>query len=156
MKTVNLLNPLQQFIKLCRSCSLSMLKPLTVWIITNCGKLFKEMGIPDSFTCLLRKLYVGQQTIVRSLYGWNNWLIQNWEKSTARLFIVTLLISLIWRAHHAKSRLDELQAGIKITGTNVKNLRYADDTSLTAESEEELKSLLMRLKRREWKTQLKA
>ena len=63
----------------------------------------------------------------------------------SRLYIVTLLISLICRVHHEKCGLDEAQAGIKIAGRNI-NLRYADDTTLVAESKEELKSLLMRVK----------
>ena len=62
-----------------------------------------------------------------------------------RLYIVTLLIYLICRVHHANSRLDEAQAGIKIARRNISNLRYADDTILMAESEEELKSLLMKV-----------
>ena len=75
-----------------------------------------------------------------------NRLVQNWERGTLRLYIVTLLIQLVCRVHHAKCRLDEAQAGIKIAGRNIKNLRYADDTTLMAESEEELKSLLMQVK----------
>ena len=55
------------------SVSLTTQKPLTVWIITNCGKLLKEMGIPDHLTCLLRNLYVGQEATVRALYGTTDW-----------------------------------------------------------------------------------
>ena len=77
---------------------------------------------------------------------WNNGLVQNWEKSMSRLYVVTLLIELICTVHLQNSRLDEAQAGIKIAGRNVNNFRYADDTTLLAESEEELKSLLMRVK----------
>ena len=68
------------------------------------------------------------------------------KKSMSRLYIVTLLIELICTVHLQNSRLDEAQAGIKIAGRNVNNFRYADDTTLLAESEEELKSLLMRVK----------
>ena len=64
----------------------------------------------------------------------------------SRLYVVTLLIELICTVHLQNSRLDEAQAGIKIAGRNVNNFRYADDTTLLAESEEELKSLLMRVK----------
>ena len=60
------------------SASLTILKPLTVWIKTNCGKFLKEMGVPDHLTCLLRNLYADQEAIVRTLYGtWNNWLAQD-------------------------------------------------------------------------------
>ena len=64
----------------------------------------------------------------------------------SRLYIVTLLIELLCRVHHEKRWLEEAQAGIKIAGKNINNLRYADDTTLTAESEEELKSLLMKVR----------
>ena len=73
-------------------------------------------------------------------------MVQNWVRGMLRLYIVTLLIQLMCRVHHAKCPLDESQAGVKIAGRNVNNLRYADVTTLTAESEEELKSLLMRVK----------
>ena len=68
----------------------SSLKPLTVWITTNCGK-FLEMGTPDHFTCLLRILYAGQEATEPNR-TWNNGLVPNWKKSTSRLYIVTLLI----------------------------------------------------------------
>ena len=67
----------------------------------------------------------------------------------SRLYIVTLLIELICRIHHENAGLEEAQAGIKIAGRNINNLRYADDTTLMAESEEELKSLLMKVKESE-------
>ena len=69
-----------------------------------------------------------------------------WERSMSRLYIVTLLIYLLCRVHHSKC-LDEAQAGINIAGRNINNLRYADDTTLMAEREEELKSFLMRVKK---------
>ena len=72
------------------SASLTMLKPLTVWITTN-SKILKEIGIPDHLICLLRNLYAGQEAIVRTGQG-NNRLVQNWERSSSRLYIVTLLI----------------------------------------------------------------
>ena len=80
-------------------------------------------------------------------WTWNNRLVPNRKRSTSRLYIVTLLIELICRVHHEK-RLEQAQAGIKIAGRNINNLRYADDTTLMAESEEELKSLL-KVKERE-------
>ena len=73
-------------------------------------------------------------------------LVTNWEKSISRLYIVTLLTSLICRDIMRNAGLDEAQAGIKIAGRNINNLRYADDTTLTAESKEKLKSFLMKVK----------
>ena len=73
-------------------------------------------------------------------------MVLNRKRSTSRLYIVTLLISLICRVHHEKHWLEEAQAGIKIAGRNINSLRYADDTTLMAESEEELKNLLMKVK----------
>ena len=73
-------------------------------------------------------------------------MVPNRERSTSRLYIVILHISFICRVHHENTGLDETQAGIKIAGTNINNLRYADDTTLMAESEEELQSFLMKVK----------
>ena len=77
------------------SASLTALKPLTVWITTNCGKFLEEMGSPDHLTCLLRNLYAGQETTVR------NGPVQNWERTVSRLYIVTVCLTYI---HHVKSR----------------------------------------------------
>ena len=73
----------------------------------------------------------------------------------SRLYIVTLLIHLLCRVHHEKCWLEETQAGVKIAGRNINNLRYADDTTIMAESEEELKSLLMKVKEKSEKVGLK-
>ena len=81
-------------------------------------------------------------------WTWNNRLIPSWERNTPVQYTVTLLIELICRVHHAKCWAGEAQAGIQIAGRNVNNLRYVDDTTLMAESEEELKSLLMKVKER--------
>ena len=79
-------------------------------------------------------------------WTWNNKLTPDGEKSTSKLYIVTLLINLHAEYIRQNARLDESQAGIKIAGRNIKNLRYADDTTLMAESEEELKDFLMKVK----------
>ena len=76
----------------------------------------------------------------------NNRLVPNWERNTSRLYIVTLLIYFYAEYIMRNAGLEEAQAGIKIAGRNINNLRYADDTTLLAESEEELKSLLMKVK----------
>ena len=89
-------------------------------------------------------LYMGQEATVRTRHGTTDWF-QNQERSTSRLYIVTLLISLICTIHHANPGLDEAQDGIKIAGRNINNLRYADDTTLMTEIEE-LKSLLIKVK----------
>ena len=85
---------------------------------------------------------------------WNNRLVLSWERSMWRLYIVTLVIWLIGRVHHANAGVDEAQAGIKFAGRNINNLSYADDTTLIAESEE-LKSHLMKVKEESEKVGLK-
>ena len=98
------------------------------------------MGIPDHITWLLRNLYVGQETTVRTLYGAIDWFKIEKEVWQGRL----LSLCLTYAEHIMRNAgLDELQAEIKRGGRNIKNLRYVDDTTLMAESEEELKSLLI-------------
>ena len=86
---------------------------------------------------------------------WNNGLVPNWERSTSRLFSVTVLINFYAEYIMRNARLDEAQAGIKIAGRNINNLRYADDITLMAQKEEELKSLLMKVKEESEKVGLK-
>ena len=101
-------------------------------------KIPKEMGIPDHLTCLLRNLYAGQEATVRTGHGTTDWF--QIGKGLRQGCIV--YAEYIMR----NAGLEEAQAGIKIAGRNIKNLRYADDTTLMAESEEELRSLLMKVK----------
>ena len=96
------------------------------------------MGIPDHLTCLLRNLCAGQEATVRT---WSNRLVPNRKRSTSRLYIVTRLFNLYAEYIMRNTGLEEAQAGIKIAGRNINNLRYTDDTTLMAESEEELKSI---------------
>ena len=103
------------------------------------------MGIPDHLTCLLRNLYAGQEATVRTGHGTTDWF-QIEKRSTSRLYIVTCLLNFYVEYIMRNARLDEAQAGIKIVGRNINNLRYADDTTLMEESEEESKSLLMKVK----------
>ena len=114
-----------------------MSKPLTVWITTNCGKFFKEMGIPDHVTCLLRNLYAGQETTVRTRDATTNWL-QIGKGIRQGCILSPCLFNLYAESIMSNTGLDEAQAGIKIAGRNINKLRYADDTTLMAESEEEL------------------
>ena len=108
-------------------------------------KALREMGIPDHLTCLLRNLYVGQEATVRTLYGTTDWL--KIEKGLRQGCMLSPRLFNLYTEHIMRNAgLDELQAGIKASGRNLNNVRYGDDTTLMAESEEELKSLLMRVK----------
>ena len=111
------------------------------------------MGITDHLTCLLRNLYAGQEARVRNGHGTR--LIPNWERSTSRLYIVTVLINLYAEKIMGNARLDEAQAGIRVARRNINNLTYAHDTTLIAESEGWLKSLLMKVKEESEKAGLK-
>ena len=115
-----------------------------MWITTNCGK-FLEMGIPDHLTCLLRNLYAGQEAIVRTEHGTMDWF--QIGKGGLQGCVLSPCLSHLYAEYIMRNaRLDDLQAAIKISGRNISNLRYADDTTLMAESEEDLKSLWMRVK----------
>ena len=117
-------------------------------------KILKEMGIPDHLTCLLRNLYAGQEATVRAGHGPTDWF--QIGKGVCQCCILSpCLFNLYTEYIMRKTGLEETQAGIKIGGRNISNLRYADDTTLTAESEEELKSLLMKVKEKSEKVGLK-
>ena len=119
-----------------------MLKPLNVWITTN-WKILKEKGIPDHLICLLRSLSVGQEATVRTGHGTTDWF--QIGKGVCQGFILSpCLFNLYAEYIMRNAEIEEAQAGIKIAGRNINNLRYADDTTLMAESEE-LKSLLMKV-----------
>ena len=122
-----------------------MPKPLTVWITIKLWKILKEMGIPDNLTCLLRNLYAGQEATVRTGHGTTDWF-QIGRGVCQGCILSPCLFNLYADYIIRKAGQDETQAGIKIAGRNIKNLRYADNTTLMAESEEELKSLLMKVK----------
>ena len=123
-----------------------MLKPLTVCIKTNCGK-FLEMGMPDHLTCLLRNLYAGQEATVRTRHGKIGWF-QIGKSVCQDCILSPCLFNLHAEYIMQNAGLDEAQAGIKIARKNINNLRYADDTTIKAESKEELMSLLMKMNRR--------
>uniref|UniRef100_A0A670JQE1 ribonuclease H n=1 Tax=Podarcis muralis TaxID=64176 RepID=A0A670JQE1_PODMU len=117
-------------------------------------QVLKEMGVPDHLICLLRNLYVGQEATVRTGYGTTDWF--KIGKGVRQGCILSpCLFNLYAEFIMRKAGLDESQAGIKISGRNINNLRYADDTTLMAESEEELKNLLMRVKEESAKYGLK-
>ena len=126
------------------SALLTMPVPLTVWIIIN-WKILKEMGIPDHLTCLLRNLYAGQEATVRTGHGTTDWF-QIGKGVCQGCILSSCLFNLYAEYIMRNAGLEEAQAGIKIARRNINNLRCADDTTLTTESEEELKSLLMKVK----------
>ena len=121
------------------SALFTMPKPLTVWITIN-WKILKEMGIPDHQTCLLRNLYVGQEATVRTGHGTTDWF-QIGKGVCLDCILSSCLLNLYAEYIMRNAGLEEAQAGIKIASRNINNLRYADDTTLRAESEEEIKSL---------------
>ena len=116
------------------SALLTMPKPLTVWTTTN-WKILKEMGIPDHVTCLLRNLYAGQEATVRTGHGTTDWF-QTGKGVRQGCILSPCLFNLYAEYIVRHTGLDETQAGIKIAGRNINNLRYADDTTFMAESEE--------------------
>ena len=103
------------------------------------------MEIPDHLTYLLRNLYAGQEATVRTGHGTTDWF-QIGKGVCQGCILSPCLFNLYAEYIISKAGMDESQAGIKIAGRNINNLRYADDTTLMAESEEELKSLLMKVK----------
>ena len=103
------------------------------------------MGIPDHLTCLLRNLYAGQEATVRTGHGTTDWF-QIGKGVCQGCILSPCLFNLYAEYIMRNAGLEEAQAGINIAGRNINNLRYADDTTLMVESEEELKSLLMKLK----------
>ena len=119
------------------SALLTIPKPLTVWITIN-WKILKEMGIPDHLICLLRNLYAGQEETVGTGHGTIDWF-QIRKAVRQGCILSPCLFNLYAEYIMRNAGLDETQAGIKIAGRNINNLRYADDTTLMAESEEELK-----------------
>ena len=133
-------------------CFIGIPKALTVWITTN-WKILKEMGIPDHLTCLLRNLYAGQDVTVRTQHETMD-LFQIGKGVRQSCILSPCLFNLNAEYIMQNARLNEAQTGIKIATRNINNLRYADDTTLTAESEEELKSLLMKVKEESEKADL--
>ena len=114
-------------------------------------KILKEMGIPDHLTSLLRNLHAGQEATVRTGHGTTDWFQIGKGVCQGCILSFNFCAEYIMR----NAELEEAQAGIKIAGRNINNLRYAGDTSLMAESKEELKSLLMKVKEENEKAGLK-
>ena len=117
-------------------------------------KILKEMGIPDHLTCLLRNLYTDQEATVRTGHGTTDWF-QIGKGVRQGCILSPCLFNLYAEYVMRNAGLEEAKTGIKFAGRNINNLRYADDTTLMAESEEELKSLLMKVKKESEKVGLK-
>ena len=115
-----------------------------VWITTN-WKILKEMGLSDHLTCLLGNLYAGQEATVRTGHGATDWF-QIRKGVRQGCILSPCLFNLYADYIMRNARLDEEQSGIKASGRNINNLRNVDDTTLMTESEEELKSLLTKVK----------
>ena len=134
-------------------CLIDYAKPSTVWITIN-WKILKEMGIPDHLTCLLRNLYAGQEATVK--LHMEQQTGSKWEKEYVKaVYCHPALFNLYAEYIMRNAGLEKAQAGVEIAGRNINNLRYADDTTLMAESKEELKSLLMKVKEESEKVGLK-
>ena len=117
-------------------------------------KILKEIGISDHLTCLLRNLYAGQKSTIRTRHGTADWF--QIGKGVHQGHILSPCLFNLYAEYIIKNTwLNEAQAGIKIASRNINNLSYADDTTLMAESEEELKSLLMKMKEESEKVGLK-
>ena len=131
--------------KISTSALWTMPKPLTGWTTKKLLNILKEMGIPDHLTWLLRNLYAGQEATVRTGHGTTDWL--QMEKGVHQDCILSPCLFNFYAEYILRNAgLDEAHTVIKIAGRNINNLRYADDTTLMAESREELKSLLMKVK----------
>ena len=124
-----------------------MLKRLTVWLTKKLWKILQKKGIPDHITCLLRNLYAVQEARVRTRHGKTYWF--KIGRGIGQVCILSLCLFSVYAEYIMRNAgLDEAQAAIKIAQRNSNNLRYATDTILMAAREEELKSLLMKVKRR--------
>ena len=137
-----------------RKTSISAFKAFDCVDHNKLWKILQETGIPEHLTCLLRNLYAGQEATVRTRHGTTNWF--KIEKGIHKGCILSPCLFNFYAEYIIRNaRLDEAQAGIKITWRNINNLRYTEDTTLMAESEEELKSLLTKMKEESEKSWLK-
>ena len=116
-------------------CFIEYDKALTLWITTNYGKILKELWVTNQFTSLLRNLYADKETIIRIRHGITNWF-RIGEEVCQGCILSHWLFNLYAEHIMWNARLDDSQAGIKIAKRNINNLRYTEDTTLIAESEE--------------------
>ena len=149
-----ILEKAREFQKNIYLCFIDYAKALDCVDHNKLWKILKEMGIPDHLTCLLQNFYVGQEATVRTKHKTMDWF-QIGKGVHQGCILSPCLFNLYAEYIMQNAGLDEAQAGIKIARRNINNLRYADDTTLMAESEEELKSLLMKVKEESEKPGLK-
>ena len=126
-------------------CFIDYAKAFALVDYNKLWKILKEMGIPDHLTCLLRNLYAGQEATVRTGHGTTDWF-QIGKGVHQGCILSPCLFDLYAEYIMRNAGLEETQAGVQIAGRNINHLGYTDDTTLMAESEEELKSLLMKVK----------
>ena len=135
----------RKFHKIIYFCFIDYAKPLDSVDHNKLWKILKEVGILDHLTCLLRNLYAGQEETVRTIHGTTDWF--QIGKGVCQGCILSLCLFNFYAEYIMRNTgLEEAQAGIKIAGRNINKLRYADDSTLMAESEDELKGLLMKVK----------
>ena len=135
----------QEFQKNIYFCFLDCAKAFDCVDHSKLWKILKEMGTPDHLICLLRNLYAGQEATIRTGHGTTDWF-QIGTGVRQGCILSPCLFNLYAEYIMRNAGLEETQAGIKFAGRNINNLRYADDTTLMAESEEELKSLLRKVR----------
>ena len=144
----------REFQKIIYYCFIDYAKAFDCVDHNKLWKIFQEKGIPDHFTCLLRNLYDGQEPTFRTRHGTANWF-QIRKRVCQGCILLLCLFNLYADYIMRNAGLDEAKAGIKIAGRDINNLRYTDDTTLMAESEEKLKRLLMKVKEESGKVGLK-
>ena len=144
----------QEFQKNIYFCFIDYAKAFDCVDYNKLWKILKEMGIPDHLTCLLRNLYAGHEATVRTGHGTTDWF-QIGKGVLQGCILSPSLFNLYAEYIMRNTGLDDTQAGIKIAGRNINNLRYANDTTLMTESKEELKSFLMKVKGESEKVGLK-
>ena len=144
----------REFLKNIYFCFIDYAKPFDCVDHNKLQKTLKELGIPDHLIFLLRNLYAGQEATVRTELGARDWF-QIWKGVCQGYILSPCLFNFYSEYIMWNVRLNEAQAGVKIARRNINNLRYADDTTRMAESKEELKSLLMKVKENSEKTGLK-
>ena len=140
------------------SALLTTPKPLSVWITKKLWKILQKIGVPEHLTYLLRNLCAGQEAAVRTGHGTTDWFqIGKGIRQGCHLDVLSpCLFNFCTEYIMWNDGLDEAQAGIKIVRRNINNIRYADDTTLMAESQEELRSFLMKVKKESEKLALKS
>ena len=149
-----ILIPSREFQKNIYFCFIDYVKTFDCVDHNKLRKILKEMGIPHHLTCFLRNLYADQEAIVRTGHGRTDWF--HIGKGVYQGCILSPCLFNLYAEYIMRNTgLEEAQGGFKIAGRNINNLRYADDTTLIAENEEELKSLLMKLKEESEKVGLK-